>query len=469
MEVAGSFGRVGGRMPLEASSFLAMDNHLLVEELKAGSPGAVKAIHDSYAHGLFTYCWFMLRNADAAQVAVCDSLVVAQAHIARLTEPELLKPWLYALARVECLRRRPSPASEPGVDTAGRHGQDAGAGLMAWHAVMDLGPLEREALELSTRQRLGLAGVAPVLGIPTKEAELLLIRARESLQRALAGQILARAGADGCADRATILADWDGTLTAPVRERLVSHAAGCTACARHLPRNVSATKVYSLLPVPDPPVEMRHRALACVGDPELAGYRAFVAGRAAKFGRTGFPVTPAAVTPAASVAAAAATEPHRRTSAHLWVGLAAALAATAAGAVVAVSRLGGFDGLFHGRLTGSAGSAGRGAVPAPAAGPGSASGTAHARVQVGRSADHADHADRAAWRGGKPWRATRSRTVGIPIASGPVAAARRCAAAIGGRYEGVVTSARPRGGIRWHADAEHDQGTGRLVGDHVLA
>src|SRR5260370_7366326 len=109
MDVAGSFGRVGRGMALDTSNFLAMDNHLLVEELKAATSGSIKAIHDRFALGLFAYCWFVLRNADAAQVAVRDSLIVAQAHIARPTEPELPDPCLYPLPPPPRPPRPPPP------------------------------------------------------------------------------------------------------------------------------------------------------------------------------------------------------------------------------------------------------------------------------------------------------------------------------------------------------------------------
>ncbi len=344
-----------------------MDNRLLVAELKAASPGAVEAIHDSYADGLFQYCWFVLRNSDAAPVALRDSLIVAAAHIARLDDPDLLKPWLYALARVECLRRRPSPASDPDILLARSERNGGDPALLAWRAVMDVGPLEREVLELSTRQRLDLRGVALVLGIGTREAELLLIRARESLAQAVAGEILGREGQGDCPDRAAMLTDYDGTLTAPLRERLVSHARRCTACGRHLPRNVSATKVYGLLTMPEPPEEMRMRTLACLGDPDLAGYRAFVAGRAGTFDMTGFPLAPA--TAAAAAAAAARRQP---SSAHLWVGLAAALVATALGVGFAQSRPGGFETMIGSILPGPAGSLGHGTIATPALHPGGA-------------------------------------------------------------------------------------------------
>lgn len=365
-----------------------MNSHLLAEAPRTGDPGAVAAIHDAHADGLFQHCWFMLGNQDVAQVALRDSLIVADAHRVRLAEPGLLRPWLYALARAECLRRRPSPAvqpypdlpadpdpglsaeppaqpggepgadlpAEPGgesaVDLSAEPGADLSAGpatepaaesgvdlaaepaaepaaercepaagfaserraghgagltaergsdarpgdraaaaprLIAWHAVMCLSPLEREALELSTRQGLPTAELAHVLGICARDAELLLLRARASLRRALAGEILARTGGHDCADRAAILAGWDGKLAAPVRERLARHADDGQECGQTRPHNVSVAKVYGLLPAPEPPPELRSRVLSCCTDPEFAGYRAFVAGRAAAFTDAGFP------------------------------------------------------------------------------------------------------------------------------------------------------------------------------------
>jgi DNA-directed RNA polymerase specialized sigma24 family protein len=88
----------------------------IVASLRAKSPGAVAELLDSYGDQLFRYCWCMLRSRDIAQIALRDTLVVAEANIARLAEPELLGSWLYALARMECLRRRsaePYPPEDP--------------------------------------------------------------------------------------------------------------------------------------------------------------------------------------------------------------------------------------------------------------------------------------------------------------------------------------------------------------------
>ncbi len=93
----------------------------------------------------------MLRSREVAQIALRDTLVAAEAHIARLADPGLLGPWLYSLARAECRRRR---AVEPSLadEAPARPGQGKpGSRLMAWDAVTSLAASELEALDLFCR------------------------------------------------------------------------------------------------------------------------------------------------------------------------------------------------------------------------------------------------------------------------------------------------------------------------------
>jgi hypothetical protein len=88
-----------------------------------------------------------------------------------------------------------------------------------------------------------------VLGLRAGEAQALLNRAKLNLERALAAEVLARRG-HPCPDRAEVLAGWSGTMTPGLRDRVLEHAFGCEACAEARPRNVSAARVFSLLPAP---------------------------------------------------------------------------------------------------------------------------------------------------------------------------------------------------------------------------
>ena len=123
---------------------------------------------------------------------------------------------------------------------------DADNRLMAWNAAMSLEPAEFEALELGTRHEVDLG---QVLGLPAGEAQALLTRAALNLERALGAEVLARRG-HPCPDRAEVLAGWSGTMTPQLRDRVLEHAVGCEACTEARPRNVSAARVFSLLPAP---------------------------------------------------------------------------------------------------------------------------------------------------------------------------------------------------------------------------
>lgn len=258
--------------------------------------------------------------------------MVAEAHIGELHAPSMLRPWLYAIARSECLRSQQTSGALHDAVIARPDQPDADRRLLAWHVVMSLAADEREVLELTLRHGLDAESAALVMGLPAIGIRNLLAEGRVHLEHALAGEILARHGVHGCPERAEALQGWAGEMTVALRERLVLHAISCQVCGRYLPRNVSATKVYSLLPVPAPPQAMRLRIMSCFSDPEIVGYRMFVAARVARFDQLGFPgnsADPAAVP--------------RRAGARLWSGPAAAAVAVLVAAVFAISRLGGFS------------------------------------------------------------------------------------------------------------------------------
>jgi hypothetical protein len=228
----------------------------------------------------------MLRNADLAQIALRDTLVVAQAHIGRLAETGNLHSWLYSLARAECRRRRPVPPGEADEPPARPSQPDADSRLMAWNAVTSMDADAMEVLELAGRRD---ADLGLVLGLPGHEAHGLLDWARHELERALGAEILVSRAGHACPDRADVLRGWTGTMTPRLRERVLRHAASCRVCGPSLPRNVSATRVFALLPVPPLPAGTRERVLDFFADSRLSAYREFAVTRVADFGPGGFP------------------------------------------------------------------------------------------------------------------------------------------------------------------------------------
>ena len=271
-----------------------MTDRVLVEALRAGEPSALTALYDRHAEGVYRYCWFLLHSTDSAQVALRDTLIAAEAHARSLANPEMLRAWLYALARAECLRRRMAAppgvaealAGAPRLDDPG----DSDLRLMAWSAVWSLAAPDREVLELSGGHALSTQEVAAVLSLSAREAEEAYDQARDRLRNAIAAEILARKGPYDCPRRAAILAGFAGELTPGMRERLIEHFPHCLTCSPHLTRQVSAAKVFELLPRVALPAALRVRLLSCFVDPELFPYRRYVARRSEALDAAGFPI-----------------------------------------------------------------------------------------------------------------------------------------------------------------------------------
>ncbi|WP_207934304.1 sigma-70 family RNA polymerase sigma factor [Actinomadura sp. KC06] len=267
-----------------------MDDHLLVEALREHDADAPGAMYDAHADRLYAYCWFQLRCRDAAQVALRDTFVVAEAHIGKLRDPDRFGPWLYALARLECARRMPPRDQAPDVPVASHDQEDVDQRIMAWQAVLALRPTSREILELRVRHQLSVPDLAAVFDVPLKDAQTALERAHAELEEALIAEILAHQGPYGCAQRARLLRERRGEFDHDLNGRLMKHAEDCSVCGAFRPRTVSAAKVYGLLPDADLAPELRLRVMSCFLDPELVGYRLFVATRVTEFTADGFPL-----------------------------------------------------------------------------------------------------------------------------------------------------------------------------------
>ncbi|HEY9525267.1 MAG TPA: sigma-70 family RNA polymerase sigma factor, partial [Thermopolyspora sp.] len=256
----------------------------MVEALRRRDPDAMQALYDAHAESVYRYCWSQLGGPDGAQVALRDTLIAAQARIHALGEPRWLRVWLFALARGECLRRRHA-APEPQAVTVESPVVYPAQSVVAADAVRTLSPGEREVLELVARHGLTLAELARVLGVAPRQARIQHEAATSRLSKAVAAQIAARRGAHDWADRPEEL------------------------------RQVSAAKVFGLLPQPGLPSTLRVRVMSCFADPDLAPYREYVARRVGPLDGSGFPVG----------------------GSHRWaLALAGALAAVAAVALIAL-------------------------------------------------------------------------------------------------------------------------------------
>src|SRR5690349_2518089 len=77
----------------------------LVRAATSGDRSAFAGIYDRYADRLHDFCVGMLRDRDDAADCVQDTFCSAAARLGQLRDVEKLRPWLYAIARNEALRR----------------------------------------------------------------------------------------------------------------------------------------------------------------------------------------------------------------------------------------------------------------------------------------------------------------------------------------------------------------------------
>lgn len=244
-----------------------MNDRVLVPVLRLRDPRAIGATCDTYAERLYLYCWSRLHSREAAEPALLDTLIWAEAHAPELPPGMGLAPWLYGIARAECLRRQPHEAVPPDVPPGRPDQDDALARVLAWRAVTVLSPLSRELLDLRYRHGLAPADIATVVGRPVRNVARLLDRGRALLELTVVAEILAVRGPAECA----------GCRQAGQEGELLRHLRDCATCRRRVPRSVSAAKVHELLPRLAPPP--RSQVMRALTDPALARYRLLVAAR----------------------------------------------------------------------------------------------------------------------------------------------------------------------------------------------
>jgi hypothetical protein len=188
-------------------------------------------------------------------------------------------------------------------------------------ALSDLGPDEREVLELELRHDLHGADLAAVLGVSRNQAHTLVVRTRDELEKDLGALLVARTGRRGCRALDTLLADWDGRLTAIMRKRISRHADQCEVCGKRRRGTLRNAALFGMAPLAVLPGWLREDVLGLCSDtsPPALTYRQEVTRRAGPFGPNGFPQ--------------AIGSPRRRA-------LALARIAAAAGIVIAVTSAG---------------------------------------------------------------------------------------------------------------------------------
>ena len=247
----------------------------LARAAAAGDRRAFAQIYDRYADRLHDFCIGMLRDRDAAADCVQDVFCTAATTLSQLREPDKLRPWLYAIARSQALHRirdrqrerlcdeLPEAASgEPGPDTLAARSELAD--LIA-QAAGGLSDRDRSVLELTYRHGLSGPELAQPLGVSQSNANTLVARLRETIERCLGALLVARqarTNSAGCPELSAILDGWDGQFTVLMRKRLARHIESCPTCDQQRRQLVSPAALLGAAPVfISAPIWLRQRTL----------------------------------------------------------------------------------------------------------------------------------------------------------------------------------------------------------------
>ena len=176
------------------------DAHLVAAALT--NPSGLAGIYDRYADRLYDFCMGMLRDRDAAADCVQDTFTTAALRLSDLREPGKLRPWLYAIARHEALarlrdRNREHPAGELPERTNGQPDLAALAARtelaeLVRHAAGGLPARDQTVLELHYHHGLDGPELATALGVSSTNANTMVARLRDTVERCLGSLLLAR-------------------------------------------------------------------------------------------------------------------------------------------------------------------------------------------------------------------------------------------------------------------------------------
>lgn len=277
-----------------------MQDAQLVDAIAEGDRQGWAELYQRYADPLYTYCVSQLQDRDAAADVLHDTLIVAAERVSQLRDPERLRPWLYAIARNECHRRRRGHRRLVALEEAGdlpEPGEDVDSGLrldelrqLVRDAVAGLNPGEQEVLQLAGQHGLSGVELAAALNVSVNHANALLSRARQQFEKSLSALIVARTGREACAVLDDLLHGWDGRMTPLLRKRIARHIDACETCGENKRRRVNAKQLLALIPVLAVGGELIDRVHEENADPELVSYRRGLAERAGPYRRDGFPV-----------------------------------------------------------------------------------------------------------------------------------------------------------------------------------
>ena len=209
------------------------DDDGLVSEVRAGNEEAFARMYERHCIELLAYCRHMVGSRDDAEDVLQQTFLKAYRALRRSDSRIAVRPWLYAIARNECvslLRRRRETAAD--TDTLDSHRAGV-AGEVEDREEMraifaDLSRLpdeQRQALLLSGVEALSGEEIAALLGTDRERVKALVFRARRSLTQSREARAVS---CEEIRDQLAVLRG--GSLR---RKVLREHLLGCEGCREY--------------------------------------------------------------------------------------------------------------------------------------------------------------------------------------------------------------------------------------------
>jgi RNA polymerase sigma factor (sigma-70 family) len=200
-----------------------------------------------------------------------DTFVIAADRLQQLRDPDKLRPWLYAVARSVAmghLRDRKRERAEADLDdivdvTDGPHEVAHRAELqdLVWEAARGLSDRDRMVMDLHLRQGLEGRDLAMAMDVTENNANVMLSRVRDRVERSLGAFLVARLGSEHCEQLQALLRNWDGRFTPLVRKRVARHVDECDACDARRRAVASPWALLGTVPLIPAPAALRDRVL----------------------------------------------------------------------------------------------------------------------------------------------------------------------------------------------------------------
>ena len=247
--------RVGSKVRLALAS-----DEWLVACVRRGDTAAFEALYDRHVRELLGFCVYMLGSRHDAEDAVQATFASAYRALRADSRPVTLRPWLFTIARNDCLsilrRRRPvvelngevAPGPDPVTELEVREEV-----RKVFEGLRELPENQRAALVLAEVHGLSQQEIGRVLGVRSDQVKAYVYQARSKL-------ISDRRARDAdCDEIREELASARGA--ALLRGRLRRHVRSCPDCKLYADGVARQRRqLGALLPIV-PPLALKYRAL----------------------------------------------------------------------------------------------------------------------------------------------------------------------------------------------------------------